>query len=111
MGQQRFSEMSALRRALIRQCQRLGFGKIVGFVVRDGEPVMTPETEIFLDVKLDGDDSPRPEQDLSDFALGREVVRLFAELDTIRDGVVEHLEVRAGIPRRIVFKASDLMLR
>jgi hypothetical protein len=56
-------------------------------------------------VKLDGDDGPRPEQDLSDFELSREVVRLFAKLDTVRNGVVELIEVRAGIPRRVVFKA------
>jgi len=89
----------------------MGFGEIAAFVVRDGEPVITPETEIFLDVKLDGDDSPRPELDLSDFVLSREVMRLFAKLDTIRSGVVKHLEVRAGIPRRMVFKAIDPMHR
>jgi hypothetical protein len=106
MIQPRFSDLSAARQALIRQCQRIGFGKIVGFAVREREPVLTAETEIFFDVKLDGDDDPRPEQDLSDFELSRQVVRLFAKLDAIREGVVDHLEVRAGLPRRIVFKAS-----
>jgi hypothetical protein len=77
----------------------------VRIVVRDREPVLTPETEIFYDVKLDGKDGPRPEQNLSDFELSREVVRLFAKLDAIRNGVVKRLDVHAGLPRRIVWKA------
>lgn len=105
MVQVRFSEVSAPRQALIRHCQQIGFGEIGPFLVRDREPVLTPETEIFLDVKLDSDNAPRQEQQLSDFELSKEIVRLFSKLDAIGDGVVEHLEVRAGIPRRIVFKA------
>jgi hypothetical protein len=104
MVQMRFSELSAPRQALIRQCQRTGFGKIVGFAVRECEPMLTTETEILFDVKLDGDDSSWPEQNLSDFELSREVVRLFAKLDTIRNVAVDYLEVRGGIPRRLVFK-------
>ena len=65
---------------------------------------MLPETEVFLDVRLDGADDTRPEQSLGDFLLKSEVIRLFARLDAIRNAVVEHLEVRSGIPRRIVFK-------
>jgi hypothetical protein len=102
----RFSELSAPRQALIRQCQRIVFGKIVGFAVRECEPLLTAETEVFFEVKLDGEDGLRPEKHLSDFELSREVVRLFAKLDTIREGLVEYLEIRAGIPRRIVFKAQ-----
>jgi hypothetical protein len=106
MVQVRFSEVSAPRQALIRHCQKIGFGKIGPFLVRDREPVLTPETEIFLDVKLDSDAAPRPERQLSDFALSQEIVRLLSKLDAFGDCVVEHLEVRAGIPRRIVLKAK-----
>jgi hypothetical protein len=105
MAQSRFSQLSAPRQELIRQCQKIGFGEIGRFLVRDREPVLTPETEFLLDVKLDGDDGPRPEGNLNDFELRREVVLLFARLDAIRNGVVERLEVYAGLPRRIRFKA------
>jgi hypothetical protein len=111
MSELRFSELSAPRQALIRRCQTIGFGKIVRFSIRDREPVLLPETEVFRDVKLDGDDDPRPEQSLEDFVLKSEVIRLLAQLDAIRDGIVEHLEVRAGVPRRIVFKDPDLTNR
>jgi hypothetical protein len=105
MAKLRFAEVSAPRQALIRQCQRIGFGEIGPFQVRDREPVITSETEIFIDLKLDGHDGPRPEQNLSDFALSREVLWLLANLDAIRNGVVQQLEVRAGLPRRMVLKA------
>jgi hypothetical protein len=106
MAQVRFSEVSAPRQALIRRCQQIDFGKIVRFAVRAGEPVTLPETEVFLDVKLDSEDAQRPELDLKDFVLSAEVQRLFARLDQLGEGIVDHLEVRAGVPRRIVFKSQ-----
>jgi hypothetical protein len=108
MADLRFSQVSGPRQSLLRQCQRIGFGKIVRFSVSDGEPVVLPETEALVDVKLDEDAGPRLEQDLNDFALCAEVRRLFKQLDAIHNAVVDHLEVRAGIPRRIVFKAPIL---
>jgi hypothetical protein len=107
MAEQRFSELSALRQDFIRRCQRLGFGKIVGLAVRDREPVFDEHTEVFVDLKLDRREAPRSEQDLSDFVLSDEVDLLFSTLDAIRDGTVEQVEVRAGVPRRMVFKDSD----
>jgi len=104
MVQRRLSQVSARRQALVRQCQQIGFGKIVNFAVHDGDPVILAETEVLVDVKLDCDENPRAERDLSDFALTAELVRLFSKFDAIQNGIVDHLEVRAGIPRRIVFK-------
>jgi len=108
MDQSRLSQLSARRQALVRQCQQIGFGKIVNFVVRDGDPVMLAKTEILIDVKLDADENPRTEFDLKDFELSAPVTRLFSRFDAIQDGIVDHLEVRAGIPRRIVLKFADL---
>ena len=103
MSHPRFSGLSTQRQALIRRCQRIAFGKIAKFAVQDGEPLILPETEVFIDVKLDSDDVSRPELGLEDFDLPAEVVRLFAKMDAVRDGTVDHVEVRAGVPRRIVF--------
>jgi hypothetical protein len=30
-------------------------------------------------------------------------------LDAFRNGTIEHVEVRAGVPRQMVFKAADPM--
>ncbi len=104
MVQRRLSQLSARRQALVRQCQQIGFGRIVNFAVRDGDPVLLAETEILIDVKLDAEENLRTERDLNDFELTAELVRLFSKFDAIQNGTVDHLEVRAGIPRRIVLK-------
>jgi hypothetical protein len=101
---QRFSQLSAHRQALLRRCQQIGYGEIRRFLVCDGEPVLTPDSEVLFDVKLGGGDGVRPEQSLSDFELRREVVDLFAQMDSIQEGVLESLEIHAGMPRRIRFK-------
>jgi hypothetical protein len=108
MARLRFSELSAPRQALIRQCQRLGFGSIWGLEVRDGEPMFGPKTEVLFDLKLDSDETPRPELNLSDFVVCTEIRRLFSRLDTFANGTVE-IEVRAGVPRRLLFKATEPM--
>lgn len=107
----RFLEISERRQAFIRQCQRMDFGKIVNLAVRDCDPVVVQQTEVLFDVKLDSDENPRPEQELKDFLLTAEILRFFSKLDAIRNGTIEHVEIRAGIPRRMVLKASDPMYR
>lgn len=102
----RFSQLSPQRQALIRRCQQIGYGGIGPFHLRDCEPVFEPGTHISLDVKLDSDDSRRCEFDLRDFELNKEMVRLFSSFDAVGDCAVDHLEVRAGVPRRIVYKAQ-----
>jgi hypothetical protein len=111
MAQLRFSDLSASRQAFIRQCQQIGFGSVRALAVRDGEPVFGPTAEVLFDVKLDTDESPRPEQDLHDFILSAEIVRMFSKLDAIGNGTIEHVEVRGGVPRRIIVRASDPMSR
>jgi hypothetical protein len=111
MAQLRFSELSAPRQAFIRRCQRLGFGTIRSLEVRDCEPVLGPKTEVLLDLKLNAEEELRAEQDLGDFVVPSEILRLLSRLDSIRDGNVEEIEVRAGVPRRMVFKAADPMHR
>jgi len=107
----RFSDLSPHRQAFVRECQQIGFGAIHRLSIVAAEPVFSEETEVLLDLKLDGDDRPRPEHALSDFALCAEIVRLFAELEVIREGVIENVEVRAGVPRRIAIKISPLSHR
>jgi hypothetical protein len=111
MSELRFSGASAARRAFIQQCQRLGRGTIERLEVRDCEPAFGPKTEVFRDLKLDGNDIARTERDLCDFALCKEILLLFSTLDSIRNGAIEHIEVRAGVPRRIIFKAADPALQ
>lgn len=102
----RLSNLSPQRQHLVRLCQRLNFGSIRGLVIRGGEPVFDPPPTLLVEVKLDGDDPPRPESELADFHLVQEVVQLMNRLDDLITTTIEVLEIRAGIPRRVVFRAD-----
>ena len=102
----RYSELSPARQALVRNCQSVNFGEIQSLCVRNGEPVFEHAPVVVIDVKLDQADVPRPELELTDFDVRDEVCRLMARLDNIGDGMIQRLEIRAGIPRRVVFEVN-----
>jgi hypothetical protein len=66
--------------------------------------VLSPPPLVLVGVKLDADQVPRPEVDAPDFELCNEVRRLIGELQRVGSGIIEHIEVRSGVPRRIVFE-------
>jgi hypothetical protein len=101
----RFSELSSPRQTLVRLCQMLNFGKIGCLHVVDADPVLNPSLLVLVDIRLDSDGEPRPEVHLKDFELCDEVRRLMARLDELKNGVIERVEVRAGVPRRIVVQS------
>lgn len=100
----RFAQLSVPRQVLVRLCQATNFGSVLALEVRDREPVFDPAPEVLLHVRLDVDDVARPEADLSDFLLKDEVLRLLDLLDELITATIECLEIRAGIPRRVIFK-------
>ncbi|MBI3681128.1 MAG: hypothetical protein HY235_12120 [Acidobacteria bacterium] len=102
----RFSDLCAPRQALVRLLQTVNYGQVRGLVVRAGQPVFHPEPTVLMDVRLDSDESARPEIELADFVLRHEVRRLMAQFDQLKEGVVERIEVRAGIPRRVLIEAN-----
>ncbi len=104
MTANRFPHLSAPRQALVRLLQSTNFGYIEGLEVRGGEPVFDPAPIVFQEVKLDSANQPTPEADLPDFELRTEVIRLMDELDQLRDGVIERIDVRYGLPRRAVIE-------
>ena len=83
----------------------MNYGLIRNLEVRDSEPVFNPPPVVSVEVKLDVDGGARPEVDLADFALSDELCRLTARLDEIQNGTIEKIEVRAGIPRRLVYSS------
>jgi len=99
----RFSQLSPSRQALIRLCQAINHGHVHELYLRNREPIFTPAPILLVDVKLDQDESSRPEVQLDDFEVSGEVRRLLLQLDEIRDGRIDKIEVRGGLPRRLVF--------
>ena len=103
----RLQQLSAPRQYLVRLCQLINFGRIEDLELRRGEPVFSPAPRVFLDVRLDLEDAVRSEQGLPDFAIPEEIHRLLARLDAIQDGNIERIEVRAGIPRRLIVEFEE----
>jgi hypothetical protein len=99
-----FLQLSRPRQVLIRLCQRVNHGSILNVQVTDGEVCFDAPPDVSVDVRLDGDNPQRRELDLTDFALPIESCRLLAQIDSIRNGVIERIVVHAGIPRRVVLR-------
>ena len=100
----RFSKLSPARQALIRICQALNFGQIHGVRLQNGDPILESAC-MLADERLDIPEDVRPEIRSNDFVLCKEWCRLLARLDEIQDGMIERIEVRAAVPRRVVFKS------
>lgn len=100
----RFSQLSAPRQALVRLLQSVNFGYVEGLDVRRGEPVFNPTPMVFVEVKLDASNGPRPEVESADFELRSEVIRLVEQFDELGDGSVERIDIRHGVPRRVVIE-------
>ena len=100
-----FRDLSEPRQALVRLFQTINFGHLDGLEVREGEPLFNPAPAVFIELKLDGEAAPRGECDLTGFDLRAEVIRFLAELDRLGNGTIERIDIRYGIPRRMVFEA------
>lgn len=98
----RLSDLSPARQALVRFFQDVNFGQILDLQVTNGEPIWDPAPTILCEFKLDTDETPRPEGALPDFQLSSGIQRLMAYLDQIKDGTIAKIEVRDGLPRRLV---------
>jgi hypothetical protein len=60
---------------------------------------------VLVDIRLDAEPGPRDELATADFSLCAEVCRLMSLLDAIGNGTISKIEVRAGIPRRILVES------
>lgn len=103
------SSLSAGRLRLLETMQAINFGRIEQLSVAEGEPAFDPPPRVIREVKFGAENGERPEMSLDDFLLKTEVQELFEALTEIRDGVIERVEVRHGLPfRMIVAERCDL---
>jgi hypothetical protein len=107
----RLSHLSPARQALVRLCQAINHGSIEDLEVRHSEPVFDPPPVVVRDVKLSGDEGPRPELGLGDFALSDEIVRLMKGLDEMHCGTIRRIEIHAGVPRRMLVESQVTSLQ
>lgn len=102
----RLSDLSAPRQALVRLCQSIDFGQILGLQIRNREPAFSPPPSVLLDIRLDDSSGERAESELTDFTLRDEVCQLLDRIGGMENGCVQRIEVRAGIPRRVLIEAK-----
>jgi hypothetical protein len=92
------------RRRLLKRMQQINFGRIENLVVRNGQPVLSPPPRIVREVKFCGENGPRPEASIEDFAIKAQVVELLRYLDKLQDGVISVLEIKHGLPFRMTLE-------
>ena len=100
------ASLSAPRRRLLETMQRLNFGRIEDLEIRGGDPVFTPAPRLVQDIKLGGDNGPRPELANADFVLKSQVGEFFDHLSRLGDGSVESIEVKHGLPFKLVVEMA-----
>ena len=97
-----YQRLSPGRKNLVRQMQEINFGRIERLGIKDGEPVFNPPPKIVREVKFGGDNGSRPEKSDADFALKSQVVDLFRQLDGISSGQIDLIEIKHGLPFRML---------
>lgn len=99
-------DLSAARQRLLELMQRQNFCRIERLEVRQGEPVFEPPPTVIQHVRIGGDNDPKVQMHLKNYALKQAQVEMFQHLDDLGTGVVEAIEVRAGLPDHMKIKRS-----
>jgi hypothetical protein len=96
------ASLSPARRRLLELFQRVNFGRLESLAVCNREPVLDPRPVVVREHKFAGENGPRPELATDDFLLKQQVVELFAFFDQLQDGVIDVLEIKHGLPFRMI---------
>jgi hypothetical protein len=99
-------DLSIPRRRLIELMQKINFGRIEHLEVRRGEPILEPPPRIVHEIKIGGENGPRPELAAKDFLLKTEHVELFQHLDRFSEGTIAAVDVRHGLPFKLTIPGS-----
>lgn len=94
--------LSPNRRRLLELLQKVNFGRLESIRFQNGEPLFEPHPIVVREHKFASENGARPEIHASNFQLKQQVVELFEYFDEIRNGVVDVLEVKHGLPFRMM---------
>ncbi len=101
-AQTRKASLSPARRRLLELLQQVNFGRLESLVIVNGEPVFDPPPRIVREIKFGGENGPRQELGAEDFLLKAQAVELLAFFDELQNGVIDTLEIKHGLPFRMV---------
>jgi len=82
------------------------FGRIESLPIRSGEPDLSGPLRIVREIKFGAENALRPDLAQRDYYLKVQVVEMFAEFDRLVDHTVLSLEVKNGLPYRILVSES-----
>jgi hypothetical protein len=94
--------LSPNHRRLLELLQKVNFGRLESIRFQNGEPLFEPNPIVVREHKFASENGARPEIHASNFQLKQQVVELFEYFDEIRNGVVDVLEVKYGLPFRML---------
>ncbi len=97
-------ELTVGRQRLLELMQLQNFCRIERLEVRLGEPVFEPAPTVIQHVRIGGDNDPKVQVHLKNYALKQAQIELFQHLDELGTGVVDELEVRYGLPQHLKIK-------
>ena len=100
------STLSTPRQKLLGIMRQLYFGTIEELVIRGNEPSFNPPPKVTQEIKLGIDDTKQLVLADRDFAVKRSVIDLFANFDGLSDGSVVTIEVRHGLPARLILTCA-----
>lgn len=100
------ASLSAGRRRLVEMMQQLNFGRIEDLEIRSGEPLFNPAPRVVQDIKIGGENGPRPESLFPDFLLKNQVIELFEHFDRLCDATIASIDVKHGLPFKLVVEQA-----
>ncbi len=95
------SSLSSGRRTLVELMCRLHYGQVLGMHVKGGDPVFHPTPRLVRAFRLGLGSVPHPTAPRQDYLLKNQVLDLLRYLDHVRDGTIDCIEVRDGLPYRV----------
>lgn len=102
------STLSLPLQTLLQAMQRIYFGTIDNLTVRRGEPCFDPPPKVTREIKLGVDVSNSPPPPDANFELKRAVIDLFEHLATLPNGTAVSIEVRHGLPSRLIVAGMEI---
>ena len=92
---------------LIEFMQRIQFGRIESLHISGGQPVLDPLPRIVREIKFGSETSLGVQADRSNSVPKRQVHELLDLMREIENGVIDVLEIRHGLPFRVVLAAQS----
>jgi len=101
------SSLTVEQQRLVREMQRVNFGRLERLFVQDGRPRFEPRPRVVREIKFGAENGPRLEAAKGDFALKAEVRELFAQMEALGDAVISSLEIKHGLPFRMTVEEDS----